>query len=196
MFSGFELLLIGFVVGSSFGPVNILVLKMCLVKNLCGTIYTALAAILGDTLILLLALHSTIFISEKLINKYDQYFALTLGITLILLSVYSIIRFNKSVDTERYNSFFIVLALTIISPLSISLWLNVAYYVNNWFKDNINLAVLLVVIGDLIWFTIFVGTIRLIGKKIKPIHQKTIGIVSDLIIIMFAIQLILHNQGN
>ena len=186
----FELFLLGISVGASFGPVNILVLRVGLNTNSTDRYYAATGAVLGDTTLLLLSLFAASLFSSLFSGDNTKVLATLSSLLLATVAIHSIFSKHRTTPyTQPKKIFLITYSITTLSPFGALLWLGVASYLATLSTDFDVYYFLMVIAGDICWFIAFLLLIGITKKHISPIYQKVIGYISNLIILGIAIKI-------
>jgi len=194
-------------VGASFGPVNLQLTKQSLVIKLGKNVSFAFGAILGDAFLLLFWLVLGQVIDINSTDRTLKLIGLTGGSILVLISIrsfYLLMQSNTFGQRSEHSSRFSAdhygmlgaLAITILSPFGITLWLGIASRVITLTETfnplTISFAYTLIILGDIVWFSTWLTAVALIRKRLPTPLVKTIFYLSDIAIFGFGLHMFIQ----
>lgn len=194
-------LLLGFAVGASFGPINVLLTKRAMVDGPRAAIVFACGALLGD-LVLAVACVSTYDVLIRSTFTLSSWAANVFGgATLLFVAARSIVasypRRKATVhaaDTGGSNhirghmtpAFF----LSVTNPFGILLWLAVASILHEEYPEittPLFLSLTLLMFGDFAWFALWTTILCTARGWFHERRLTTIGFIADFTVIVFGL---------
>jgi threonine/homoserine/homoserine lactone efflux protein len=166
-----DTLLLGFAVGASFGPINILLTERALLYGRQSVIQFALGAWLGDVTLVLASLLALTMLAGNTIIQSSSFVRIIAGAILIGvaakssagLRTYQRSRFDQS--RVRRNTAFAFI-LTVTSPFGGVLWVTaVSVTQRASYSDGLiatAFSATLLVLGDLAWFMLWTAALLLL----------------------------------
>ncbi|GAA2157137.1 LysE family transporter [Actinomadura napierensis] len=195
-----SLLLLGFVVGASFGPVNWLILKRGMRNGLRSACYCALGAIIGDSALAGVALLITTSVEGVSLDIEKPIVHRLCGVIFVLIALSSLrqgVTGKRNVaevfdDGSRAADLVSTFGLTLINPLGILLWITVGASLNfrssayeRWEKFTWLVA------GDSAWFTLFLCAIFMLRSALPLRGLRIVGISADAILCSYGVILLI-----
>lgn len=194
-------LLLGFAVGASFGPINVLLTKRAMVYGWRAAIVFACGALLGD-LVLVVAcvsaygalIRSTFTLSSWTANVFG-------GATLLLVAARSIVASYLSRKTTVHaastaRSNYIrghmtpALLLSATNPFGILLWLAVASLLHEESSRTTTpllLSLTLLLFGDFVWFALWTTILSYVRGRFHERRLAAVGFVADFTVAVFGL---------
>lgn len=177
--------LLGLTVAASFGPVNLLLTQCALTDGLRAAVPFAAGASFGDFLLLALGL----LVGKQIVSTYagSVYLGVALilaGASLIVLALIALWRSRKgltmSIASRLRKSIFVsALAVTVLNPMGILMWLTAGSVVMNaksqlTYVDEVSRG-LFMLSGDAAWFVGWTAVICSFRKIFRPSYLRVVG---------------------